>query len=65
MRYEVVPYSVQCPYCWQSFEISVDCSVDHQNYIEDCEVCCRPIILDITVSEEGEVWVDALSEEDG
>lgn len=32
-----------CPYCWQSISMILDLSVDEQTYIEDCEVCCRPI----------------------
>ena len=59
MRLEIIPYSVQCPYCWQNFEISVDCSVSEQQYVEDCEVCCRPIVLTASVSEDGDVWVSA------
>ena len=24
----------------------LDASVSHQNYVEDCETCCNPIVLD-------------------
>lgn len=34
---------VQCPYCGEFIDIVVDTSVLHQEYIEDCSVCCRPI----------------------
>ncbi len=30
----------------------LDTSVAQQTYIEDCEVCCRPIVFDVTVDEE-------------
>jgi len=33
-----------------------------QNYIEDCEVCCRPIVLDVSVDVEGDVAVLASRE---
>ncbi len=33
----------QCPYCWEQISMLFDSSVSHQNYIEDCEVCCNPI----------------------
>ena len=33
----------QCPYCWQEISMVLDSSVASQTYIEDCEVCCRPI----------------------
>ncbi len=44
---------IQCPYCWESIEITVDCSVVSQEYIEDCEVCCRPISMSINISADG------------
>lgn len=43
--YELHPTVVQCPYCWEAIELLVDCSVDSQEYVEDCSVCCRPIIV--------------------
>ena len=32
----------------------LDTSVAHQKYIEDCEICCNPIELDVTF-EDGEL----------
>ena len=32
----------------------LDASVHHQSYVEDCEVCCRPIEVSYTI-EGGEV----------
>ena len=37
--------TITCPYCWESIEISLDLSVDTQQQIEDCSVCCRPIVI--------------------
>lgn len=54
----------QCPYCGEEIEIVVDGSVDHQQYVEDCSVCCRPIVFTV-VAEDGEVVrVDARSEDE-
>jgi hypothetical protein len=39
------PETITCPYCWQSIEIALDLSVDEQRQIEDCSVCCRPIVI--------------------
>ncbi|MEH6579288.1 MAG: CPXCG motif-containing cysteine-rich protein [Amphritea sp.] len=36
---------IQCPYCGESFDVEIDCTAGSQNYIEDCQVCCRPITL--------------------
>lgn len=38
-------YSFQCPYCWESITMLLDCSVESQSYVEDCEVCCNPITV--------------------
>lgn len=35
--------TVQCPYCGEAFETVVDLSGGSTTYIEDCEICCRPI----------------------
>ena len=45
--------TVQCPYCGESIEIVVDCSVSEQIYIEDCSVCCRPLTLTVGVTDDG------------
>ncbi|MDX1548096.1 MAG: CPXCG motif-containing cysteine-rich protein, partial [Rhodothermales bacterium] len=34
-----------CPYCWQTISMLLDLSVDEATYTEDCEVCCRPIVV--------------------
>ena len=34
----------RCPFCHEKISMLLDVSVDGpQTYIEDCEVCCRPI----------------------
>ena len=42
----------QCPYCWQNISMLLDESAVNQEYIEDCEVCCRPIRLSFTFEED-------------
>jgi hypothetical protein len=36
----------------------LDLSVLSQEYIEDCEVCCRPIEIKYQVGEDGEIEFD-------
>lgn len=43
-----------CPYCWETISMLIDTSIEDQQYIEDCEVCCNPIQLTISVFE-GEI----------
>ncbi|WP_372832213.1 CPXCG motif-containing cysteine-rich protein [Pontibacterium sp.] len=45
--------SSECPCCGEVITLLVDCSVPQQQYIEDCEVCCRPINVSVSVDNEG------------
>jgi transcription elongation factor Elf1 len=44
-----------CPYCWEKISMLLDIYEEESTYIEDCEVCCRPIELSFRFS--GEVLV--------
>ena len=59
MIHELQGIPVQCPYCWESFELLVDTSIETQEYVEDCEVCCRPIDFSIEIDTEDRVTVQA------
>lgn len=37
----------QCPYCWETISMLLDTSVRQQVYVEDCEVCCNPIEVEV------------------
>ncbi len=41
-----------CPHCWQTISMVLDLSVEEQEYIEDCEVCCNPVKINYTVENE-------------
>ncbi|WP_027124457.1 CPXCG motif-containing cysteine-rich protein [Gelidibacter mesophilus] len=41
----------QCPYCWEEISMLIDYSVPNQTYVEDCEVCCNPILITATISD--------------
>ncbi|MGD9546073.1 MAG: CPXCG motif-containing cysteine-rich protein [Candidatus Krumholzibacteriia bacterium] len=49
----LVGVDIQCPCCWQAIEVLVDPSVPFQEYVEDCQVCCRPLVMTVQVLEEG------------
>ncbi|MCU7876487.1 MAG: CPXCG motif-containing cysteine-rich protein [Candidatus Thiodiazotropha sp. (ex. Lucinoma kazani)] len=55
---------IGCPYCGETIEIVVDCSLEIQSYIEDCSVCCRPLTLEITYSDAQILKVVAKREDD-
>jgi hypothetical protein len=35
--------AVLCPHCGERLQTRVDLTADEPAYVEDCEVCCRPI----------------------
>lgn len=53
---------IGCPYCGEPITILVDDSVEEQQYIEDCQVCCRPMVIRVEVSANGQCQVDAQDE---
>ena len=44
----------QCPYCGEQVEALLDLSAGDQQYIEDCPVCCRPIVF--SLQTDGGDW---------
>jgi hypothetical protein len=44
---------IQCPYCGESFDILLDLSAGSASFIEDCQVCCQPIELNLEVDDAG------------
>ena len=55
---------IQCPYCGETLEITIDLSVGDRQYIEDCQVCCKPIQFRIRVSPDGESSINVRSEDE-
>jgi hypothetical protein len=55
---------IDCPYCGESIRILIDASIPEQRYIEDCQVCCRPITLSVSIDEDGDAQVQASGEND-
>jgi hypothetical protein len=39
---------IRCPFCREPMTIFVDPSVDDATYTEDCQICCRPILMTVT-----------------
>ena len=44
--------------------LTVDGSVEYQEYIEDCQVCCRPINLAVRIGDDGEISMTTRREDD-
>jgi hypothetical protein len=51
--------TVSCPYCGEAVEIALDPSGGvHQDYVEDCEVCCQPWRVSVQYGIDGEAQVE-------
>jgi hypothetical protein len=46
-----------CPYCGERISLLIDSSAGSQHYIEDCQVCCQPMVVLVTVDQQGGVTV--------
>jgi hypothetical protein len=54
---DVEEVALTCPACNAPISVLIDCSAGDQSYIEDCEVCCRPLLVSFVVTDQG---VDSL-----
>jgi hypothetical protein len=53
-----------CPHCGENITVLVDCSQEDQCYVEDCQVCCSPIVLIISVTNGSVARLEARREND-
>jgi hypothetical protein len=45
--------AINCPYCGEEFSTRLDLSAGTCSYIEDCQVCCQPIEMSVSVDDNG------------
>ena len=55
---------IACPYCGETISVLIDESVEEQSYIEDCQVCCRPIMFMVTAYQSEEARVEVRREDE-
>jgi transcription elongation factor Elf1 len=48
-----------CPACGAPISVLLDLSVPEQIYVEDCEVCCRPLEITIRAGADGVAGFEA------
>ena len=53
---------ISCPYCGEVIEVLIDPEDTGQEYIEDCQVCCRPISFNISMQGNGELVIHVRAE---
>jgi Cysteine-rich CPXCG len=47
-------HDATCPHCGETINLTLDLSEPEQSYIEDCPVCCRPMVVSYS-SSDGEL----------
>ena len=51
---------LNCPYCGEVISIRVDqTGGSRQFFVTDCEVCCRPIDIEVDIESDGYVNMTA------
>jgi transcription elongation factor Elf1 len=50
---------VDCPFCGEPISLVVDISAGSQAYVEDCQVCCRPMQVRVEVDGDELLSVSA------
>ena len=54
--------TVHCPYCGEPISVLLDPQEAGQQYIEDCQVCCKPILFSVAVDSMGHLSVSVRDE---
>ena len=51
-----------CPYCGEIISLLIDSSIEIQEYVEDCEVCCSPIVISIEIALNEDIQISTRKE---
>ena len=52
---------VECPYCGETNEVTLDPgSGSDQEYVEDCQVCCRAWLMHVRYARDGSVDIEVI-----
>ena len=48
----------ECPHCGEPVVLTLDPGGDaHQEYVEDCQVCCRPWLVHVHYDDDGNALI--------
>jgi transcription elongation factor Elf1 len=61
---ELLEKNIDCPYCGEQISVMVEVLDEDQEYIEDCQVCCRPIVFNISLESNGLATIFVRAEND-
>ena len=53
-----------CPSCGEENAIGIDQTAGRrQHLVEDCPVCCRPLVFDVVIDREGDALLERVERE--
>ena len=58
-RHDMQPAEVEahyiCDSCGEEIVVPIDVTEGpHQDYVEDCPICCNPMVLHVDIAEDGQ-----------
>ena len=59
---EISEKEAYCPYCGENISLLIDDTLQSQEYIEDCEVCCSPMIVNVEINSDEEILINTKRE---
>lgn len=60
----LIEASIYCPYCGEKNPVLIEPLDEAQEYIEDCQVCCRPMVITIAMQSDDTPVVTVRREDD-
>ncbi|WP_067522680.1 CPXCG motif-containing cysteine-rich protein [Endozoicomonas ascidiicola] len=54
--------AIYCPYCGEPISVLINEEDVGQEYIEDCQVCCKPITFIVSTDINGDLSVSVREE---
>lgn len=61
---ELAEQRVECPYCGEPITLLLDAQDSGVDYIEDCQVCCQPMIVAVHEDGGGQLFAAVRREDD-
>ncbi|MEE4238600.1 MAG: CPXCG motif-containing cysteine-rich protein, partial [Anderseniella sp.] len=55
---------IDCPYCGEPIILLIDEGDAGVDYIEDCQVCCRPMVVLAFLDSDGDLSVQVQREDE-
>ncbi len=57
-------WTAYCPYCGEPLTLLLDPMEAGTDYIEDCQVCCRPMVVAVAAEADGSLSAFVRAEHD-